>query len=107
MALHGDQDLAEINVLPGIYFAANREQLEELATQDDVSARYFVGYAGWGAGQLESELERGSWKLLPAKQEHVFESDERLWERACRELNDQVLRHQLGVKHMPPDVRMN
>lgn len=37
--------------------------------------RFFVGYAGWSAGQLEHELAFGSWHILPATEELVFAED--------------------------------
>jgi putative transcriptional regulator len=48
-------------------------------------ARVFAGYAGWGPGQLERELEEGSWILEPARAEDVFtdEPDE-LWSEVVR-----------------------
>lgn len=42
--------------------------------------RAFAGYAGWGAGQLDAELENGDWILEPAGPEDVFtERPEALW----------------------------
>ncbi len=35
-------------------------------------ARGFVGHAGWGAGQLDAEIERGDWILEPAEREDAF-----------------------------------
>jgi putative transcriptional regulator len=35
-------------------------------------ARVFVGYAGWGAGQLETELERDDWITATAARDDVF-----------------------------------
>jgi len=40
---------------------------------DDASKlRFFLGYAGWAAGQLDSELAEGSWHVVPASTEFVF-----------------------------------
>jgi putative transcriptional regulator len=49
---------------------------------DPGSLRFFIGYAGWSAGQLDHEIARGSWHVLPATVEHVFAEDPRsLWKR--------------------------
>jgi putative transcriptional regulator len=41
------------------------------------------GYAGWGRGQLESELEAGAWFVAPEEPELIFDEDrDKLWERA-------------------------
>jgi putative transcriptional regulator len=34
--------------------------------------RVFRGYSGWGAGQLEEELEEGSWLVMPHRSGDVF-----------------------------------
>lgn len=48
-------------------------------------ARVFAGYAGWGAGQLERELEEGGWILEPARPEDVFtEEPDQLWSDIVR-----------------------
>lgn len=38
-------------------------------------ARAFVGHAGWGPGQLDSELERDDWILEPATLDDAFSSE--------------------------------
>lgn len=49
---------------------------------DLASLRFFIGYAGWDAGQLDREMDRGSWHVVPASNEHVFAEDPRaLWNR--------------------------
>ncbi len=46
------------------------------------SLRLYIGYAGWSAGQLDGELDRGSWYVLPASDQDVFNDDPRtLWKR--------------------------
>ncbi len=55
------------------------------APSDPATLRFYIGYAGWAAGQLESELARGSWHVVPATDKHVFDEDPRtLWERLTR-----------------------
>jgi putative transcriptional regulator len=68
------------------------------------AARAFVGHAGWGAGQLDSELERGDWILEPARLEDAFSS-------APRDLWSAVLTRKGGsyalVARMPLDPSLN
>ena len=47
--------------------------------------RYLIllGYAGWGAGQLEAEMRRGDWSIAPFDAETVFDAaDADKWKRA-------------------------
>jgi putative transcriptional regulator len=37
--------------------------------------RAYVGYAGWGMGQLQGEVARGDWLIAPAEADAVFEMD--------------------------------
>ncbi len=44
---------------------------------------FALGYAGWSAGQLEGEIERGDWFSAPAREELIFGEDvEGIWDRA-------------------------
>lgn len=52
------------------------------AASDPASVRFYIGYTGWAAGQLDHELARGSWLVQPASDEIVFAYDpELLWKR--------------------------
>jgi putative transcriptional regulator len=47
--------------------------------------RVFAGYAGWGAGQLESELGREDWIVEPARPDDAFtETPDELWADVLR-----------------------
>jgi putative transcriptional regulator len=47
--------------------------------------RVFAGYAGWGAGQLESELGREDWIIEPAQNDDAFtEAPDDLWAEVLR-----------------------
>ena len=46
-------------------------------------ALFALGYSGWGAGQLESELERNDWFVVPGDLSILFEKDhDKRWEAA-------------------------
>lgn len=50
-----------------------------------VGARLFAGYAGWAGGQLEDEIDEGSWFVLPALERDPVSADpEGLWRRVLR-----------------------
>jgi len=49
---------------------------------DKASLHFFIGYAGWSAGQLDREMGRGDWLVVPASDELVFAEDPGLlWDR--------------------------
>ena len=50
---------------------AVRELLED-ETPGESSLRVFAGYAGWGPGQLEAEIARLGWHLMPASPDWIF-----------------------------------
>ena len=57
------------------------EQIEN-KTIDIDQFRFFLGYSGWGEGQLEDELEANSWILSNASTDLIFNNDEEvLWKR--------------------------
>ena len=66
-------------------------------------ARVFAGYAGWGAGQLEEELDEEAWFVEPAVEEDVFNRADDLW--------SDVLARKGGpyavLSKMPPDPSLN
>ena len=48
-------------------------------------ARVFAGHAGWGPGQLESELEEEAWIVEPPRREEIFSDDPAgLWAAVLR-----------------------
>ncbi|MBS7810817.1 YqgE/AlgH family protein [Roseococcus pinisoli] len=47
-----------------------------------------LGYAGWGAGQLEAEIARNDWLSVPADEDLLFGGDDDTrWRRALAKLN--------------------
>lgn len=55
------------------------------------AVRIFAGYAGWSAGQLEAEIEEGSWVVVPVEPEDPFLADPtQLWGRVLRRQGGQL-----------------
>ena len=72
-----DVDDAAAPVIGDIGFMPAEAEPEELSIR---RMRVFAGYAGWGAGQLEAELEEPSWIVVPAEPEDAFAADpDALW----------------------------
>jgi putative transcriptional regulator len=71
---------------------------------DLLAARGFAGHSGWGAGQLDSELDRGDWILEDATTQDAFCADPgALWsEVLVRKGGSYAL-----VARMPPDPSVN
>jgi putative transcriptional regulator len=98
-----------MEILPGLYFSAQREHLEKLISRPGEQLRLFVGHAGWGDGQLENEMKVGSWLTRPATIDYVFYDESELWKRVARDIGESLLLETLKVdpKVIPPDPRVN
>lgn len=66
--------------------------------------RVYAGYSGWSPGQLEAELEEGSWWVLPADSALVFTPDpSAVWERLVANAPGAIPFH----RHYPDDPSLN
>lgn len=66
----GGKEVAE-----GVFWGGSFESLKEqnnLLGLDAKKIRFFVGYAGWSAGQLEKEMEEGTWLAAKPIQDIIF-----------------------------------
>ena len=61
------------------------EVLRSAAAESPAHMRFYLGYAGWGPGQLEWEMAQGAWIVAPFDGNALFHSDEgSMWEEAVR-----------------------
>ena len=61
MLLHNHQRHAQVEVCDGVCFTTEEPLVQDLISEQADPLRFFLGYAGWGPGQLEGELGQGSW----------------------------------------------
>jgi putative transcriptional regulator len=90
-------------VCGAVGLVSDRTGLERL---DDATARrrIYAGYAGWGPGQLEGEIEREDWIVVPALPEDVFaEEPLDLWGRVLERKGGQFKL----LARMPLDPSLN
>jgi putative transcriptional regulator len=97
-----DPSAADLLVFGSVGFLTG--ELRAGAAEAIRRARVFAGYAGWGAGQLEAEMETSSWIQDRALTGDVFTEDaEGLWRRVLRRKGPEF--HVLSL--MPLDPSMN
>jgi putative AlgH/UPF0301 family transcriptional regulator len=80
-------------VFGDVYLISNKDQLRATMASTAESSVFhaYVGYAGWGAGQLEHEVDLGAWHIMPADAATVFHSDpDSVWPRLIRRTETQV-----------------
>jgi putative transcriptional regulator len=75
--LHNIGDLLEgcTRISSGVYWGGDWEQLKFLIESKLVEPkhiRFFVGYSGWGEGQLRGEMDDGSWIVSDMHANYLF-----------------------------------
>lgn len=94
LILHNCEEFADESVLiqPGLFITGSIRILTELlkrqaANEDsDTFFRFLLGYAGWGAKQLEQEMSDSGW-MTCAIEKFVFETKpDLLWAKAVQHL---------------------
>lgn len=108
MAVHTRMNCSEEEIQPGIYFATQRENMERLVRENAQPFHVFSGYAGWGEGQLEGELEAGGWLTCDAEYDFVFPpSGEDVWKKAVNQIGNDILTSSLNISGVPEDPSLN
>lgn len=85
----GEELTGARQVLPGVWIGGSFEILQaglqsEVLKPED--CRFFLGYAGWGRGQLAREVASDAWIKVSATRELVMSGTaEQLWAKAVRQ----------------------
>ena len=93
-------------IVDKVFLAADPDSLPEILrlSQGPDEFRMFAGHAEWTAGQLESEVKHGAWRVVPATAEVVFsDKPTKLWETLSTRA-DQVT---AGVRAETPPARLS
>jgi putative transcriptional regulator len=69
------------------FVSYRRDLLESLAKDTESNYRLFLGYSGWGAGQLEAELGQQAWIRASLEPDLLFLGDpSALWKKTIKAL---------------------
>ncbi len=94
-------------VLPGVWIGGDFEQIRRLLRSGEARPdqfRFFLGYSGWGKGQLAEEFSSGSWLKTRGSAALVFHTPvDDLWTVAVRAQG----REDPVLTHFPKDPRWN
>jgi putative transcriptional regulator len=74
--------------MEGVRLGTSLEILRDIASNRGPSPfLFFLGYAGWAGDQLESEIARNDWLVVPGDARLLFHvPPEDRWEKAIRSL---------------------
>lgn len=75
--IHQRPDLVEDgeSIGGGIYLGGNLQQAVQAVNEGSLTGEHlkiFIGYCGWHQGDLEAEIEEGSWELIEGNKELLF-----------------------------------
>jgi len=79
---YGDVIKDSFHIKDNLYWNGNFEQLKEMIRAKEImphNIRFFAGYAGWGVGQLEEEMQDNSW-IVSKNYPEIFKMSEYMWQ---------------------------
>lgn len=88
-------------VLDSIYLANELSEFRRLLKQESPvhRLRVFAGYTGWGPSQLEQEIIRGDWLVLPGRAELVMPREtESIWPQLMHYRHGLMAAFDLGLQ---------
>ncbi|MCK3685050.1 YqgE/AlgH family protein [Maribellus sp. YY47] len=103
----GDRIPGSIHVMDNLYWGGDFDAIKKEIRQGTIHSseiRFFLGYSGWDAGQLEEELKDDSWLVTDVDQEAVMgEMDPNSWFSFVKKAGD---RYSVW-KNFPENPSMN
>lgn len=86
---NGPQPRESLAVADGLWLSQSVPLIDTLLGKPPSAFKLFAGFAGWAPGQLEREIARGDWYLLPLDEEAVFGGDEAgLWKKLIQRASE-------------------
>jgi len=88
----GDMIPGSVLIEDNIFWGGDIENIRDLVVDGRIASaqiRFFLGYSGWSAGQLERELKEDSWVIAKVRPEVILNNrGEDAWKRVLRSFNN-------------------
>jgi putative transcriptional regulator len=79
-----------IEVMPGVFWGGEFDCVVELINSKEIDVdkiRFYIGYSGWSAGQLDAERNEKTWLTVEAARHLIFHKNaEEIWKDALKHL---------------------
>lgn len=79
-----------VEVMKGVWWGGDFDSLVQLINSDRVDPnriRFYIGYSGWGVGQLETEMQEKTWLTVEATRALIFhDRAEEIWRDSLKHL---------------------
>ena len=107
IVLHNHESASQIQVMTGVHYSTDAAKIAWLVSQKAEPMKFFVGYAGWDAAQLESELAESAWVVVPASAAQIFGDPENLWASLAKAFLRNRTVPNVDPRMIPPDPSCN
>ncbi len=90
----GDKIPDSLQVSGDLFWSGDFDHLTALITAglvEEEEVRFFLGYAGWSAGQLAAEIADHSWVVIEPTVETILASDENFWNDSVQSIGGNAL----------------
>jgi putative transcriptional regulator len=79
-----------VEVMKGVWWGGDFDSLVQLINSGNIDPdkiRFYIGYSGWGTGQLASEMQEKTWLTVEASRALVFHKQaEEIWRDSLKHL---------------------
>jgi putative transcriptional regulator len=87
----GDIIPNSVHVIENIYWGGDFDFIKQMIQIGEIKQeqiRFFLGYSGWQAGQLENELQQNSWLVTEIGAKSIMSPNSKLWKMTLTQLGD-------------------
>ena len=76
--------------MKGVFWGGDFDAVVNLIKNEDIDKnkiRFYIGYSGWGEGQLDIEMKEKTWLTVKASRKLVFHPDDgEIWKDSLKHL---------------------